>query len=67
MQQAQAKEEWLRGVKAIADFLGVSDRTVKRWIASAEGFPVHRIGGHYAANTADLRGWTARAGRNRAA
>lgn len=58
----QAKDEWLRGVKAIADFLGVSDRTVKRWIASAAGFPVHRVGGHYAAHTADLRTWTARGG-----
>lgn len=58
MQQAM-KDEWLRGVKAIADFLGVSDRTVRRWIASAAGFPVHRIGGRYAANTSELRRWTA--------
>lgn len=66
MQQA-TKDEWLRGVKAIADFLGVSDRTVKRWIASAAGFPVHRVGGHYTAHTGELRTWTARGGRVRAA
>lgn len=61
MQQA-TKDEWLRGVKAIADFLGVTDRTVRRWIASAAGFPVHRVGGRYTAHTGELRAWTARTG-----
>lgn len=62
MQQAQAKEEWLRGVKAIADFLGVTDRTVRRWICGPKGFPIHRVGGRYTAHTADLREWGRRNG-----
>lgn len=62
--ERQERDEWLRGVKAIADFLGVSDRTVRRWIATAAaGFPVHRIGGRYAAHTAELRTWTAPAAK----
>lgn len=60
MHRQEEREEWLRGVKAIADFLGVTDRTVRRWIVAAKGFPVHRVGGRYAAHTADLRAWTAR-------
>lgn len=63
MQQAQAKDEWLRGVKCIADFLGVGERTVWRWMADVGtspeegGFPVYRVGGRWVAHTADLRRW----------
>lgn len=63
MQQA-TKDEWLRGVKAIADFLGVSDRTVERWIATDEtDFPIYRCGGRWSAHTGDLRRWQRARGR----
>lgn len=49
----------LEGVKAIADFMGVTERTVHRWCAArvAAGIPILKIGGRYAAFEADLRGW----------
>lgn len=57
----QAKDEWLRGVKAIAEFLGVTVRTVERWlVAGRADFPASRIGGRWVAHTADLREWTRR-------
>jgi predicted transcriptional regulator len=57
MQQA-TKEEWLRGVKCIADFLGVDERTVRRWAKGrVRGFPIQRIGGRWVAHTGELRAW----------
>lgn len=61
MQQAQAKDEWLYGAKAIADFVGVTERTVRRWIADDEpGFPVLRGKGRWFAHSGDLRRWLSR-------
>jgi hypothetical protein len=61
--QQQAKDEWLRGVKCIADFLGVGERTVKRWLLTDQtDFPVSRIGGRWVAHTDDLRRWMRRRG-----
>lgn len=54
-------EGWLFGVKAIAGFLGVSERTVKRWCQGQEpGFPSVRVGGRWGAHEDDLRKWTGR-------
>jgi predicted DNA-binding transcriptional regulator YafY len=49
----------LVGGKAIADFMGVTERTVQRWCRdrAAAGAPILKIGGRYAAFEADLRGW----------
>lgn len=55
---AKEGEMELRGLKAIADFLEVSDRTVKRWIADGRGVPVKRIGGRLRAYPGQLRAWT---------
>lgn len=59
--------EWLWGVKGIADFLLVGERTVERWIASrgipgtaGHGFPVRRIGGRWGVAAADLDAWVKR-------
>lgn len=61
MQQA-TKEEWLRGVKCIADFLGVDESTVRRWAkARKQDFPVRRFGGRWVAHTGELRAWMGRA------
>lgn len=63
----EEREEWLRGVKAIADFLGVSDRTVERWIVTDEtDFPIYKCGGRWAAHTGDLRRWQRLRGRSAA-
>lgn len=54
----QAKDEWLRGVKVIAAFLGVDERTVRRWVECGRpGFPICRVGGRWVAHTAELRAW----------
>lgn len=53
-----AKDGWIYGVKAIADFLGVGDRTLKRWLQAGEqGLPVFKIGGRWGAHPEDLRRW----------
>ncbi len=67
MNRQAEHEEWLRGIKAIADFLGVGDRTVKRWIATDEtDFPIYRIGGRWSAHTGDLNRWQRLRGRSAA-
>lgn len=65
-----SKDGWLYGVKAIAGFLGVTERTVLRWMADRamlsgpDGFPVHRVGGRWFAHPEELRRWTAGRGRS---
>lgn len=57
MEQA-GKDEWLRGAKAIARFVGVDERTVFRWAGTGRpGFPICRVGGRWVAHTAELRAW----------
>lgn len=55
----------LEGVKAIADFMGVTERTVRRWCAArrlgSAGAPILKVGGRYLAFEADLRGWAEQA------
>ncbi len=56
-------EAWLVGVKSIAGFLNVSDRTLERWLVADEGdLPVYRNGGRWAAHPAELRRWQRRKG-----
>ncbi|MDO8983771.1 hypothetical protein [Cypionkella sp.] len=52
----------LEGVKAIAAFMGVTDRTVRRWCCGrlVAGVPILKAGGRYFAFEADLRAWVAR-------
>lgn len=56
--QSMAKDQWIYGVKAIAGFLGVSERTMKRWLVEDEtDLPVTKIGGRWSAHPDDLRRW----------
>ena len=52
----------LVGVKAIADCVGVTERTVRRWCRSrlVVGIPILKAGGRYFAFEADLRAWMRR-------
>ena len=59
--------ELVVGVKGLADWLLVGERTVGRWIASRRlpgtagfGFPAKRIGGRWVAAPAELDAWTDR-------
>ncbi|NBZ87900.1 helix-turn-helix transcriptional regulator [Stagnihabitans tardus] len=48
----------LEGVKRIADFLGVDESTVRRWIKNPKrGAPIRKLGGRYFAWEADLVNW----------
>lgn len=46
----------LRSIRAVAEFLGVSERTVRRLIAGGE-LKAHRIGGSLRISEADLRAY----------
>jgi hypothetical protein len=52
----------LEGVKAIADFLGVTERTVRRWCRArlVADIPILRAGGRYFAFEGDLQEWVRR-------
>lgn len=52
------KVGWLYGVKAIADHLGVTDRTVRRWMKTRPDFPARRVGGRIFALAEELEKWT---------
>lgn len=56
-----AKQAWIYGRKAIAGFLGVSERTVARWLEGPEelNFPALRVGGRWAAHPDQLARWMA--------
>lgn len=53
----------LYGVKAIADHLGVSARTVERWISRGLDVPIMMVGGRYVAYPEDLAQWCRRRSR----
>jgi predicted DNA-binding transcriptional regulator YafY len=55
----------LVGVKAIADHMGVAERTVRRWCRARAmaGIPILKVGGRYAAFERDLRDWVNRGSR----
>lgn len=64
MKNEQGRGRVLEGVKSIAAFVGVSERTVHRWCAERceRGIPIRKIGGRYVAYEQDLEAWaTARA------
>jgi hypothetical protein len=52
----------LEGVKAIADFVGVTERTVRRWCRArvVAGVPILKAGGRYFAFEGDLVEWLRR-------
>ena len=49
--------EWLVGKKAIANALGVSVSTVKRYLLRYPDFPAHRRGGTIYVSPAALAAW----------
>ena len=49
--------EWLVGKKAIANALGVSVSTVKRYLLRYPDFPAHRRGGTIYVSPATLTAW----------
>jgi hypothetical protein len=56
-----AKQAWIYGRKAIAGYLGVSERTVARWLDEPEvaDFPAIKIGGRWAAHPDQMARWMA--------
>ncbi len=63
-QSMEGQGKKLEGVKAIAGFLGVTDRTVRRWCRArlVAGIPILKAGGRYFAFEGDLREWLQRGG-----
>jgi hypothetical protein len=59
-----AKLAWIYGVKAIAGHVGVSERTVARWLDEPEvfDFPALRVGGRWAVHPDQLARWMERRG-----
>ena len=58
-----ADREWLIGLRAIAAFMGVSERTVRRW-RDRHGMPVGNVpSGHVIASKQSIRDWIAVRGR----
>jgi len=49
--------EWLVGKKAVANALGVSVSTVKRYLKRYSDFPAHRRGGTIYVSPAALETW----------
>ena len=59
----EADDEWLIGLRAIAAFMGRSDRTIRRWI-NDHGFPAGVIpSGHWIASKQSIRDWVIVRGR----
>jgi predicted site-specific integrase-resolvase len=55
------KGKLILGVKAISGFVGVSDRTLGRWLVDGGAdFPVYKLGGRWAADSDDLARWMKR-------
>ena len=44
-------------IKAAAAFLGVSTKTIQRWLLRAEGFPVYRLGRQLRFRLSDVERW----------
>ena len=52
-----ADPEWLIGLRAMAAFMGVSERTIRRWIAN-HGFPAGLMpSGHWLSSKRSIRDW----------
>jgi len=46
-----------QGQKAIADILGISERTLRTWLDSDDPPPAYRVHGVWCAFAEDLHGW----------
>jgi hypothetical protein len=58
MGAVMATDKWVCGLKAIGAALGVTGRTVQRWIAAETyNLPVRRFRGRWRARAADLEMW----------
>ena len=58
-----ADSEWLIGLRAIAAYMGRSDRTIRRWI-DQHGFPAGMLPtGHWIASKQTIRDWILVRGR----
>ncbi len=58
-----AHEEWLIGLRAIACYMGVSERTVRRW-RDQHGMPIGNVpSGHVIASKQSIRDWVVVRGR----
>ena len=56
-------EEWLVGLRAIASYMGVSERTIRRW-RDQHGMPVGNVpSGHVIASKQSIRDWVVIRGR----
>ena len=55
--------EWLVGLRAIARYMGVSERTVRRW-RDQHGMPIGNVpSGHVIASKQSIRDWVIVRGR----
>ncbi len=55
--------EWLVGLRTIAKFMGVSERTIRRW-RDQHGMPVGNVpSGHVIASKQSIRDWVVVRGR----
>ena len=52
-----AAPEAFVGIQAVADFLGISTKTIHRWIAGAEKFPVYRVGRQLRFRLTEIERW----------
>ena len=58
-----ADKEWLVGLRAIARYMGRSERTIRRWIDD-QGFPAGMTpSGHWIASKQSIRDWVLVRGR----
>lgn len=62
MNDMAGKFRRLEGVKQIADWARVSERTVRRWcvVRAKQQIPILKVGGRYMAYEADLAAWIAK-------
>ncbi len=58
-----ADAEWLIGLRAIARYMGVSERTIRRW-RDQHGMPLGNVpSGHVIASKQSIRDWVVIRGR----
>ena len=57
----EATDADLVGWDRIADFLGVTRSTLRRWILQGSDVPIFKLGAQIQANKEELRAWAKRA------
>ncbi len=58
-----ADREWLIGLRAVARYMGVSERTIRRW-RDQHGMPIGPLpSGHIVASKQSIRDWVVVRGR----